>query len=442
MTALTTWAVPMLAASTVLMLVALIIRVPLRRWAGPRVAYAVWLLPAVRTVLPMFPVRLFDTLPVGGNAAATMTVLFVGPRTVLGLAGAPDSASLGALVAAVWVVEAFALFATYAVRHALFCRRLRAARVDAGRIDGVRMIAADVTGPLAFGVLRRTIAVPHEFAQHFTVGERDLALAHERAHHRHGDLIANWVSLAMLSAHWWNSVAWVAVRAFRADQEFAADAAVRDTAPSAVALYAQVLAKAAGFGALPACNLNNRASLKGRLMMLTQHPVSARRRAIGAAAVTLFGMAALAVTLATPARSNASGTQAVTIGVKPDGAGSYALIVGNDAVAAGVPLPGGMTLPGDFDPAGGCDLKASAKPHAMVIKGVGTTQTYTMMCASAAPAQTRVTLAEGLASLKTMRTSIALQQVSAAFPETERTHALGAVDRSIKAVTATLALSR
>ena len=441
MTALTTWAVPMLAASTVLMLVALIIRVPLRRWAGPRVAYAVWLLPAVRTVLPMFPVRMFDTLPVGGNAAATMTVLFVGPRTVLGLAGAPDSASLGALVAAVWVVEAFALFATYAVRHALFCRRLRAAGVDAGCIDGVRVIAAEVAGPLAFGVLRRTIAVPHEFAQHFTVGERDLALAHERAHHRHGDLIAIWVSLAMLSAHWWNSVAWVAVRAFRADQEFAADAAVRDTAPSAVALYAQVLAKAAGFGALPVCNLNNRASLKGRLMMLTQHPVSARRRAIGAAAVTLFGMAALAVTLATPARSNASGTP-VTIGVKPDGAGSYALIVGNDAVAAGVPLPGGMTLPGDFDPAGGCDLKASAKPHAMVIKGVGTTQTYTVMCASAAPVQMRVTLAEGLASLKTMRTSIALQQVSAAFPETERTHALGAVDRSIKAVTATLALSR
>ncbi len=440
MTALAAWAVPTLWTSTALILVVLAVRGPLRRWAGPRVAYALWLLPAARMVMPMLPVGWFDGIPVSGNPA--MAVLFVGPHAVLGSTDASDEPSLGTAVAAVWLVGAVALFVTYAVRHALFCRRLRGEGADAGDVDGVRVIAADVDGPLAFGVFRRCIAIPRGFAHDFTPGERTLALAHERAHHRHGDLIANWVSLSVLAAHWWNPVAWVAIRAFRADQEFAADAAVRDAAPEAVALYARVLAKAAGVGALPACNLNPRATLTGRLMMLAQVPVSTRRRAFGAAVVTVFGTAALAASAVTPARSAATARQAVTIGVKPDGAGAYALIIGDTVVAPGAPLPGGLTLPGDLDPAGGCDLKASAQPHAMVIKGSDATQTYTVMCASAAPAPVRATLAEGLASLKTMRASIAAQPASAAFPEAERTHALGAVDRSIHAVAAMLATAK
>lgn len=440
MTALVAWAVPILWATTALMLVALAVRGALRRWAGPRVAYAVWLLPAARMMTPMLPVGLFDSLPVAVNT--TTAVLFVGPPAVLGSTDATDATSLGAIVSAVWLVGAVVLFATYAVRHALFCRRLRAEGSCAGVVDGVRVIAADVAGPLAFGVFRRTIAVPRGFERDFSPAERALALAHERAHHRHGDLIANWVSLVVLAAQWWNPVAWVAIRAFRADQEFAADAAVRDTAPNAVGIYAQVLAKAAGVGALPACNLNPRATLKGRLMILAVVPVTARRRAFGAVVVAVFGTATLAATVSTPARSTASAKQVVTIGVKPDGAGAYALIIGTTVVAPGGPLPGRATLPGDLDPAGGCDLKVSAKPHAMVIKGSGATQTYTVMCASAAPAPVRATLAEGLASLKTMRASIASQPASAAFPEAERTHALGAVDASIIAVAKTLATAK
>ena len=75
----------------------------------------------------------------------------------------------------------------------------------------------------------------------------------------------------------------------------------------------------------------------------------------------------------------------------------------------------------------------------MVIKGEGSTRTYTIMCASAAPAPIRATLGEGLVSLKTMRASVATQAASAVFPEAERAHALGAIDRSIREVEAELA---
>jgi hypothetical protein len=154
--------------------------------------------------------------------------------------------------------------------------------------------------------------------------------------------------------------------------------------------------------------------------------------ALGAVLLPLLGGVALAAT--TPG----AGQQATTIGVKPDGKGSYALIIGARAVAPGAPLPGGLTLPADFV-ATDCSLKADAKPHAMAIKGSGKTKTYTVMCGSAGPAPVRTTLTEGLASLGTMRASVASQPASAVFPEAERAHALGAIDRSLAEVKASLA---
>ena len=316
-----------------------------------------------------------------------MLVLFVGPGGTTGLADAPVGTSFGTILFALWALGAIGLFAVCAVRHRMFCTRVRATGTGSGRIGGIELIAADVDAPLAFGVFRRIIAVPRMFARDYTPRERRLALAHECAHHARGDLVANWASLVVLAAHWWNPVAWAAIRAFRDDQEYAADGdvlaregtgAARDTP----ALYATVLAKAAGVGALPACNLNARSNLKGRLMMLARKPVSGGRLLVGTAVLALFGSAALAATVAKPhVPRSTSGRQAVTIAVKPDASGGYTLIVRGSAVAPGAPLPGGAVLPPDLGVAGGCSLKPDAKPHAMVIKGSGKTQTYTVMCA-------------------------------------------------------------
>lgn len=443
MTAVVAWGEAALVASAALMLVVLAVRGPVRRWVGPGLGYTLWALPVVRLVLPPLSAGALDGLPLAGRSAAAMQ-LVVGPR------GGPASWSgaafpaIDAALVGVWLAGAVALFTACAVRHVLFCRRLRATSSAQGRSETIRVIAADVDGPLAFGVFRRCIVVPRGFTRDYDAAERALALAHERAHHQRGDLLANWLSLVVLAVHWWNPVAWVAIRAFREDQEFAADAHVlAASGPGAVASYAHVLARAAGIGALPACNLNPRSTLKGRLMMLGQKPRPRRRLAIGGSALVMLGGTALAATatMADPPGA-ATGRQAVTIGVKPDGSGGYALIVGDTVVAPGAPLPGGRTLPADFDRpqrAGGCDLKPAAKPFAMVIKGDGATRTYTIMCASAAPAPVPTTLAEGLASLKTMRASVATQPASKVFPETERTHALGAIDRSIDEVEATLA---
>lgn len=441
MTALIAWGEATLIASAVLMLLVLVVRVPVRRSLGPQLGYTLWALPAARLILPPLPGDVFDLAPLAGHATSKMQLLSVGSTSVPASWLGVEMPSLGEALLAIWLVGAICLFAIHAARHVAFCRKLRAGSMALPCIGSIRVLAADVEGPLAFGVFRRFIVVPHAFLQMFNACERDLALAHECAHHTRGDLIANWASLIILAAHWWNPLAWIAIRAFREDQECAADAhvlAARE--PSALVQYAQVLAKAAGIGALPACNLNLRSNLRGRLMMLSLNQQSRGRLMVGAAALILVGGTALAATATQSGPSAAaSGKQAVTIGVKPDGAGSYALILGRALVAPGASLPDGIILPADFKAPGGCDLKPTAKPFAMAIKGEGKTQTYTVMCASAASAPIRSTLAEGLASLNVMRASVATQSASRAFPETERTHALAAIDRSVREVEATLA---
>lgn len=437
MTAVLAWGATTLAASTLLMLLVLAVRAPVRRLVGPRLGYALWALPALRMLLPALPAPL-AALPGAGAATPGMAFLLAGP---LGAAPAGADAAVpghGAIALAVWLAGAVIVLATYGVRHARFCRALRAGGTPLGQVGTIPVVAAAVDGPLAIGVFRRLIVVPRDFARRYDAEERELALAHEHAHHLRGDLAANWASLVVLAVHWWNPVAWVALGAFRHDQELAADARVlAGRAPGVMPRYARMLATAAGVGALPAASLNPRSDLKGRLMMLSQRPLSRRRRAIGAALLALVGGTALAATADAPA-APAAGGQAVTLGVKPDGAGSYALIVGGRAVAPGASLPAGVTLPADFSKAGGCGLEPTARPQAMVIKGSGATRTYTVMCASAAPAPMGSTLAEGLASLRTMRASVASQPASPVFPESERAHALGAIDRSIGEVTALL----
>ena len=312
-----TWATDALIASTVLMIAVLLVRGPVRKAFGPQIAYALWALPVLRLVLPPMPEgwRLANA-PIA-RAGETIGTYVIAPvttaATVMPLAGPSadiDTASaaypsLGAVVAAVWILGALGLLLWHLVRHRQFCGRM----LDgADRLDdrqGVRVIStAAAPGPLAFGIVRRYVAFPRDFADRYDADECELALAHEIGHHQRGDLFANWIALFVLALHWFNPVAWHAFRRFRADQELANDARVL-AGRSAVDrhIYACAIVKAAHGGAVSAaCHLHTITDLKGRLRMLTTSRISRRRIATGAASVVMLGVAGLALT--------ASGTNA------------------------------------------------------------------------------------------------------------------------------------
>lgn len=299
------WAIEALLASTLLMAVVLVIRAPVRRQFGPGIAYALWALPAVRLLLPPLP-QLHSAAPqLLNQASQTVTIYVIEPLG--GSAAAPTSlySSLGMALAVLWGAGAAAFLAWHALGHWRFCRRMIDQSVSTERAGDIEVIETSAaSGPLAFGIFRRYVAFPRDFAERYDADERELALLHELGHHQRGDLIANWIALAVLALHWFNPLAWRAFRAFRADQEMANDALVL-AGRSAIDrhTYACAIVKAAHGGAVSAaCHLHTIQDLKGRLRMLTTGRRSRLRLTLGGTAVTALMIGGLAVTASgTPA---------------------------------------------------------------------------------------------------------------------------------------------
>jgi beta-lactamase regulating signal transducer with metallopeptidase domain len=253
------------------------------------------------------------------RAGETITIFMVDGGTVASTTPVASTIAPGLIVGGLWAAGALGFLSWHFTSHTRFCRRLLRSAAAVEEMRGVRVIASDVaTGPLAFGVLRRYVAFPLDFADRYDADERELALEHEIGHHQRGDLIANWVALAVLAVHWFNPIAWRAFRAFRADQELANDARVlagRSTIDRHA--YACAIVKAAHGGAVSAaCHLHTIDDLKGRIRMLSTSPRSRRRLAAGGALVSTLVLAGLGLTASgTSAAAALSGRVGDTIGV-------------------------------------------------------------------------------------------------------------------------------
>jgi len=313
------WLVETLVASTLLMAAVMLLRAPVRRAFGAQVAYALWALPALRLLLPPIPAAWREAAATPISRVGETVVVLVVP------AGAPVAATTPGLpvlpvLGLAWAAGAVLFLGWHLLAHHRFCRRLLAGATPLGERCGVRVVASDAAaGPLAFGVRRRFVAFPRDFADRYDPLERELALDHELGHHARGDLLANWLALAVLAIHWFSPLAWRAFRAFRADQELANDARVlagRSRADRHI--YACAIVKAAHGGAVSAaCHLHTIEDLKGRLRMLTVSKTSRRRLATGAATVALLGALGLGLTVS-GSRAAAALTDKVEAAVQAD----------------------------------------------------------------------------------------------------------------------------
>jgi beta-lactamase regulating signal transducer with metallopeptidase domain len=297
------WLAANLAWSSALMLLVLAVRRPFARAFGAGPAYALWLLPLLRLLLP--PVAMPEAM------ALLPPVDFVVETGAAATTAAPAFAWTAAL-AALWIAGAAAFLGWQFLAYRAFLARLSAGARGLGRHAGLALVeSAAVDGPLALGLLDRRIVVPADFDERYSPAERRLALDHEAVHHRRGDIWWNLAALAMLALNWFNPLAWLAFRAFREDQELACDAAVAARAAAAERHdYACALVKSATRpGLVAVCPLNRADQLKRRLRMINTHSGSRARRLAGAAAVLALAGAGLTLGSAGAAHPHPEGDE-------------------------------------------------------------------------------------------------------------------------------------
>ena len=291
------WLVSNALIASLLILVVLVIRRPVAQLFGARAAYALWLAPALRLILPPLPPGL-SSVPSGGE-----TVNWV---LVTGQRAAEASSALTWL----WVVWAIGFGVMLAARLIAHHRFLSAALAE-GRPYESPGIAYDVVatpaveGPVATGLIHPLILVPEDFATRFTPEQQHFALWHEQLHHRRGDLWAAAAALVITSILWFNPFAHLALGAFRRDMESACDAALLTSAGRAAApAYAETILRCA---ARPVprslCALTSIDELKGRLKMLNaSHGMLTKM-----AGMMVAGGLVVASTLAVPAMAGETG---------------------------------------------------------------------------------------------------------------------------------------
>jgi bla regulator protein BlaR1 len=281
------WLFDSLLVTSLLMATILLIRRPVAKIFGAGVAYALWLIPAARLLMPSLA---GEVAPIGESSQAVRDAvresILTGVTTgdpVAAVAAAP-SIDFAALAITFWLGGAVLFFIVQMIRYASMRDDLLGDAEEIDVIDGVRVVASDqVAGPLAFGLFKRFIAVPQDFTKAYSPAERELAIAHEMAHHKSGDLFANMAAFVVLCLMWFNPLAWISWSAFRFDQEAACDARVLSgKGAEEREIYGRALARTA-FDGVPtfATALNSPKTIIERLRRLTMKDASKQRRSLG-----------------------------------------------------------------------------------------------------------------------------------------------------------------
>ncbi|UKK84008.1 M56 family metallopeptidase [Sphingopyxis sp. BSN-002] len=294
-----------MVTTAALVLAVLLIRKPFARHFGPQLTYMLWLVPALRLLLPPLP---FADPVQPAAALPASEIVYLVPADAMAeasVASAPAWSFADALpyIFGLWVAGVLFVLASAWLAHRRFLRETLGEAVELEPIGTIRLVMTGaVDGPVAFGLWRRFVAVPQDFFGRYAAEERALAIDHELAHHRHGDLWANAAALLLLASQWFNPFAWRAIRAFRFDQEAACDARVltmTDEAPRDLrtARYATAIAKAAVGSRLSlAAPMAVHDNLQERLTMLMREDISRKRGLIGKLLVGGATLAVLATT--------------------------------------------------------------------------------------------------------------------------------------------------
>ncbi len=322
------WRTAVLAA-----VVLLIQRLP-RKWLSSSLLHLLWLVVAVRLLLPWAPASsysVFNLSPFGGSQQESRFLLTiqleandalapaVDPTNMLDradvvFAPADQTASsrrtwqstlsnfLLPTLCGLWLLGAAYFLARTCYASWRLCRRVRplketqdarllrilnACRREMKVRQRVALLVSDATGqPALMGLWRARILLPTSIAHAFSDDALRMVFLHELAHFRRGDIAINWLLAGVRALQWCNPVFWLASRQIVKHRESACDADVlrvvgrehfKQYGETVLRVVQHAMQLEASSTAAPACVagmvcfLGRRTVLQERISMLHRH---------------------------------------------------------------------------------------------------------------------------------------------------------------------------
>lgn len=275
-----------LASSAAIFLI-LLLRKPLRQRFGAQATYALWTLLPMAAVVTLLPAPATTDAPVMSLAGTAPSAVQAIP---LAVAATPTFDPMPWLCAA-WLLGVVVCLGFFFRQQRRYVRALGSLSPDTDRTFRAQTTAGC---PALVGAWRPRIVLPADFDRRYDRAERELILAHERAHRARGDAQVNALVAALRCLYWFNPLFHLAASRFRFDQELACDAIVISRFPEARRPYADAMLKTqlADLGLPAGCHWQSSLPLKERIAMLKQPLPGRARRWLGGACVAAIVAAA------------------------------------------------------------------------------------------------------------------------------------------------------
>lgn len=210
-------------------LVILALRAPFRALFGAQVAYALWLLAPIALIASFLPARRIYMQTAAASDAA-QSAANAGPIDPAMLDSSAPIIQAAAPQIAPWVLLVWLAGVTFSVLLIAYGQR--------------RFLRnSERAGPAVVGIIAPRIVLPADFNQRYTPAERDLVIAHERAHIEAFDAQINAFAALLQCLNWFNPLFHIARSALRVDQELACDARVMARHANAKRTYAEAMLK-------------------------------------------------------------------------------------------------------------------------------------------------------------------------------------------------------
>lgn len=310
------WMLDTLLATSALILLVLIIRRPVAAYFGPIIAYSLWMIPAARLFMPSLT-KTQDTITFDASSAIQNTASHIGNSansssvnialdnaneiTAISNVSAPSFDYMLPILM-IWSSIAVIIFIFQMGRYLSLRDELLDNADEIGTQQGVTLIQSDiVSGPFAFGIFKKYIAIPMDFNKLFEPEMREMAIAHEMTHHRYYDLMINLGAFIFVCLTWFSPLSWYAWTKFRTDQESACDARVLKGADQETKhIYGKAIAcSAAKETSTFLAAMSGPKTILTRLRRLKMPTVSKSRSFIGKASILAVTAIALPLTATT-----------------------------------------------------------------------------------------------------------------------------------------------
>ena len=288
-----------LISSTVLILVLTALRFLLRGKISPRLQYALWLLAALRLLLPVSlvrsPVSVMNAVPDVPAAVQRLTApedrrapqtdsAQAPTQTVSEPGAAPAEAQTqltgSTILKVIWLTGAAAMALVILTQNLLFLRRLKKLRQPFACPESPVPVwlASSLPSPCLAGLLRPEIYLTPEAAQDPDTCQ--FVLRHELAHYHARDQLWSLLRLLCQCVYWFDPFVWLAASLSRRDCELACDERVlKNLDPGSRAEYGRALlslvAPKRARGQLLSCATTmqlGRKSLKERITLIAKKP--------------------------------------------------------------------------------------------------------------------------------------------------------------------------